>query len=103
MVYEVCDGLPEAVVNIKMATKTEFEQALHLYSSKKFAEAKEAFEKLILQNPRDSVLHLYKASCEALIQQTGHLSENWFGELSLSKDGTLETRIVVADTSSENL
>jgi predicted Zn-dependent protease len=102
MVYEVCDGLPEAVVQSKMQSKAAFEKALHLYSSKKFAEAKVAFEKLIGENPRDSVLHLYNASCDALMHK-GSVSDSWFGELSLTKEGTLETRLIITENGNENL
>ena len=90
LVYEVCEGLPAAVLDAKLEVGEKLKEALELYNSSRFAEAKKIFSQLYAQNPSDKVLQLYESSCLSYMASTKG-SSSWLGALSLSKDGALET------------
>jgi len=58
-VFEVFDGDTETERQLKLATKTEFEQGLKLYHQKQFPEASVCFSKVLKQNSNDEAARLY--------------------------------------------
>lgn len=89
LLYEICEGLPEEIIVEKLSAAPELQKGLNLYNQKKFREAKEIFEKLFTQYPRDKVLNIYRTSCENFMKYAPEYfeksSEPWSGALSLSK------------------
>ncbi|HBB33890.1 MAG TPA: adenylate cyclase [Cyanobacteria bacterium UBA8803] len=62
-VYEIFDAdLPE-IREAKLATKTQFEQALLLYNAGISNQAADLFEECLRQNPRDTVAQIYRSRC----------------------------------------
>lgn len=58
-VYEIYDGDPEEVVEIKLKTTPHFEQGLCYYFDKEFAEAAVMFKNVLKDNPTDKTAKLY--------------------------------------------
>jgi two-component system sensor histidine kinase ChiS len=58
-VFEVFEGDPEEIVQLKMRTRMEFETGLSLYHSKRFAEATEMFQTVLHHNSQDKTAQLY--------------------------------------------
>ena len=58
-VFEVFDGDPPEVVDLKLKTQPDFERGLLHYHSQEFAKAKTYFEDVVMQNPNDKAVHLY--------------------------------------------
>ncbi len=58
-IYEVFDGDPEEVVELKLRTKPDFEEGLFLYQERKFAEAGVKFNRVVEHNPDDKAAQLY--------------------------------------------
>ncbi len=58
-VFEVFDGSSDEMMDLKMETKTDFEQGLFLYHAKQFPEASVYFNKVLQRNPKDEAARLY--------------------------------------------
>ena len=58
-VFEIFDGDPEDVVELKLATNTDFEKGLLFYHSQEFVAAKSHFEQVLARNPSDKAAQLY--------------------------------------------
>ncbi|MCB9135941.1 MAG: response regulator [Anaerolineales bacterium] len=59
VVCEVFDGDAPEMFAKKLATKGVFEQGLEYYAEKKFEEARQLFEDVLIQHPQDPVAKLY--------------------------------------------
>lgn len=57
-VFEVFDG-DESMLNLKLETKSDFEQGLFLYHQKQFPEASVYFNNVLKRNPHDEAARLY--------------------------------------------
>ncbi|MFQ5633494.1 MAG: hypothetical protein ACE5I1_32405 [bacterium] len=65
------------VIVLKLQTKTDFKQGLHLYFEKKFAEAAPSFNKVLEINPADKTANLYlERSAQFMVQG---VPEAWEG------------------------
>jgi two-component system sensor histidine kinase ChiS len=58
-VFEVFDGDPAAMGEVKQQTKSDFEEGLMLYLQKQFPEASVCFNKVLKHNPEDKTARLY--------------------------------------------
>ena len=83
-VFELFDGGSADNIDLKLATKEDFEQGLFLYHAKQFPEASVYFNKVLQQNPNDEAARLY-------LQRAAHfmvhgVPANWTGaEVMLEK------------------
>ena len=63
-VYEIFDADPPAVRELKLASRSEFEQALLFYNLNQFSEAIQLFETCLQQNPNDCPAQIYLDRCQ---------------------------------------
>jgi DNA-binding response OmpR family regulator len=68
-VFEIFDGDPETVVNLKKETKGSFEAGLGLYYERKFAEASVRFNQVLKKNPEDKAALIYLKRCASYMVQ----------------------------------
>ena len=70
IIYEIFSNDPENIQALKLASKTDFEQAIVLYQIKEFEKAKHLFKKCLTRIPDDKPVQLYIERCER------HLAED---------------------------
>ena len=58
-VFEIFDGDPAEIVELKLETRTDFEKGLLYYHSQEFTKAQEHFEQVLKCNPDDKAAQLY--------------------------------------------
>jgi two-component system sensor histidine kinase ChiS len=76
-VFEIYDGEPAPMIDLKLATKADFEQGLHHYFAKDFAEASVCFKNVLKVNAADKTAKLYlERSAQFMVQG---VPENWEG------------------------
>jgi hypothetical protein len=63
-VFEVFDGDEPKIKEVKLATKTIFEEGLLLYQQHLMREAAQRFEDVLRINPMDTVAQIYLARCQ---------------------------------------
>jgi two-component system sensor histidine kinase ChiS len=63
-VFEILDGTQETTKALKLLTRADFEEGLHLYYQRKFAEASVKFNRVLTKNPQDKAaqIHLRRAA-----------------------------------------
>ncbi len=76
-VFEVLDGSAELSNELKLQTKSDFEQGLLMYHNKQFPQASVYFDKVLQQNRHDEAARLY-------LQRSAHymvhgVSDDWEG------------------------
>lgn len=76
-VFEVLDGEPEEVKNLKIETKGLFGKGIDLYKNKKFEEALDVFSQVVKINQLDSVAAFYINRCKRNI--TKGIPDDWSG------------------------
>jgi len=74
-IFEICNGDLESIKELKMNTKTRFEEAVFLYHNQQFAAAEQIFEGVWQRNPQDKAAMLYIKRCQKL-QKYG-TAEEW--------------------------
>jgi two-component system sensor histidine kinase ChiS len=62
-VYEVFEGDPAGLADLKEQTKPAFECGIELYYNKKFSEASVQFNQVLEQNPADLAARIYLKRC----------------------------------------
>ncbi|OQY47244.1 MAG: hypothetical protein B6242_05595 [Anaerolineaceae bacterium 4572_78] len=77
MLYEVMDGLPAIEMNLKIQTQACFESGIEWYRKQHFQKSKECFEKVLMINPNDKVVHLYIDRMNDLLKHG--IPEGWDG------------------------
>ncbi len=68
-VFEIFDGDPETVAQLKKDTKESFEAGLSLYYERKFAEASVRFNQVLEKNPEDKAALIYLKRCASYMVQ----------------------------------
>ncbi len=82
--YEVYEGAPESVQQLRQQTKNDFERGLKLYMTGKFTEAIVCLQAVLLQDPNDKTAALYLERAMAMLNQP--VPDNWNGvEVMTSK------------------
>jgi two-component system sensor histidine kinase ChiS len=76
-VFEVLDGEPEEVKNLKIETKGLFGKGIDLYKNKKFEEALDIFSQVVKVNQLDSVAAFYINRCKRNISKG--IPDDWSG------------------------
>jgi DNA-binding response OmpR family regulator len=76
-VFEIFDGDPETVVELKKETKGSFEAGLGLYYERKFAEASVRFNQVLEKNPADRAALIYLNRCASYMVQA--VPADWTG------------------------
>ena len=67
--YEILDSEPEKVMDLKLKTQTDFQQALHFYSKGKWTESQNYLRKVLNINQEDQAALLYLNRIETLKTQ----------------------------------
>jgi len=76
-VFEIYNGDPEPMIELKLKTKADFEQGLHHYFAKDFAEASVCFKNVLKANVADKTAKLYlERSAQFMVQG---VPEEWAG------------------------
>ncbi len=76
-VFEIYDGDPEHIRELKMRTKADFEEGLHHYFSRKFVESALCFKQVLSVNPDDKTAQLYlERSAQFMVQG---VPDDWQG------------------------
>jgi DNA-binding response OmpR family regulator/class 3 adenylate cyclase len=68
-VFEIFNGDPEAMAQLKKETKGSFEAGLELYYERKFAEASVRFNQVLEKNPEDKAALIYLKRCASYMVQ----------------------------------
>jgi hypothetical protein len=76
-VYEIFDGDPEELFQLKIQTQPAFSEGMELYLKRNFTEACKAFEAVHRKNPQDKAAELYLERCKSSIENG--VSESWSG------------------------
>jgi two-component system sensor histidine kinase ChiS len=82
-VYEVFDGDPQPVVELKEQTKASFEEGLRLYYKRKFSESSVHFNRVLEKNPEDMAARIYLKRCAKYM--VNGVPDDWSGVETLSK------------------
>ena len=76
-IFEILDGEPKKIKQLKIDTKPDFGKGLQLYKSKQFDEALDLFRNVIGKNPDDHAAELYIARCRNILEFG--IPEDWDG------------------------
>jgi two-component system sensor histidine kinase ChiS len=76
-IFEILDGEPEDIKQLKILTKPDFGRALQLYKSKDFDNALDLFKKVQKINPYDRATQLYIIRCKNILEFG--IPEDWDG------------------------
>jgi two-component system sensor histidine kinase ChiS len=76
-VFEVYDGDPQPLIDLKTQTRADFEQGVYLYHQEQFSQAQAIFQQVLQTNEQDKAARLYIKRCEQL--QTYGSSNEWDG------------------------
>jgi CheY-like chemotaxis protein len=82
-VYEVFEGDPEGMVELKERTKPTFESGIQLYYGKKFSEASVHFSQTLEMNPEDLAARIYLKRCANYM--VNGVPMDWTGVETLSE------------------
>lgn len=76
-VFEIYDGDPEQVIDLKLKTKSDFELGLDFYFKRDFADSVGLFKKVLDVNPEDKTARLYlERSAQFVVQG---VPDDWQG------------------------
>jgi class 3 adenylate cyclase len=76
-IFEIIDGDPKDVVELKNETKDIFVQAVQKYKNKEFPEALKLFKTVIKTNPFDQAAMIYVGRCQKIIDLG--MPDDWDG------------------------
>ena len=75
-IFEVLNGEPQEVMELKLKTRLDFEQGLTFYKQRAFAEALICFERVLETHPEDQAAWLYKQRVTRSIIRHNKLKQN---------------------------
>ncbi len=82
-IYEIYDGDPEEILELKQRSKEDFESGLYHFFNKNFTEAASAFKEALKVYPNDKTSQLYlKRSAEFMVKG---VPESWSGVEAMSE------------------
>jgi two-component system sensor histidine kinase ChiS len=82
-VFEIFDGDPPELVELKLATQPDFERGLLHYHSQEFSKAKDYFEAVLARNPEDKAARLYRKRVVNFIEYG--VPFDWEGVVALTE------------------
>jgi class 3 adenylate cyclase len=82
-IYEVLDGNPPHIIELKQQTFDAFQDGMRLYLRKQFTDAKRCFNAVLQTNPDDEAAYLYVRRCEHF-EQDG-VPADWEGVVVLEE------------------
>ena len=77
-IFEVINGEPPEIARLKLDSLAQFCEAMSLYKTQKFAEARDLFKAILSRGGSDNVAVLYMERCETLLEN-GWNPETWDG------------------------
>ena len=83
-VFEIFDGDDEIQKELKIQTKTQFEQAVILYYQRKYSEAKQIILDIFQINPEDNAVKLYLKRCRK--SQIYNVPEDWEKDILIKRE-----------------
>ncbi|MBN2417787.1 MAG: response regulator [Deltaproteobacteria bacterium] len=81
-VFDVFDSDPETDIELKLMTRTDFEQGIYLYHNKQFNEASEKFTGVLERHPDDKAAQIYRQRAE--YYEIHGVPIDWMGVENLS-------------------
>ena len=76
-IFEIIDGDPEDIKQLKLKTKEDFAQGINCYKSRKFEEALNFFKKVCTINNHDKTARIYVSRCENFVEHG--VPKDWDG------------------------
>ncbi len=76
-IFDIFNGDPEDIVELKRKTQSEFERAVHLYFNREFTAAAMLFRKVLAVHPTDKAANYYLQ--ESTYYETNGTPEEWNG------------------------
>jgi two-component system sensor histidine kinase ChiS len=74
-VFEIFDSNSPELIDLKIRTRSKFEQGVVLYNNREILQAQQLFQNVLQLNEQDRAAQLYMRRCEQL--QNNTLSEEW--------------------------
>lgn len=75
-IFEVLNGEPQEVMQLKLKTRLDFEQGLSFYQQKAFGPANACFERVLDTHPEDQAAWLYKQRVARSIRRDKRVEQN---------------------------
>jgi class 3 adenylate cyclase len=76
-IFEIIDGEPELIRNLKLSTKDDYNKALQAYKKKEFKSALKLLQSIEAVNPKDKAIKIYLERCNHYIEKG--VPEFWDG------------------------
>ncbi|MCK9398890.1 MAG: HAMP domain-containing protein [Bacteroidales bacterium] len=76
-IFEIMDGEPENIKNLKLSTKEDYNKALQAYKKKEFKSALKLLQSIEAVNPKDKTIKIYLERCSHYIEKG--VPEFWDG------------------------
>lgn len=76
-IFEIIDGEPEKIKNLKISTKDDYNKALQAYKKKEFKDALKLLQTIEAVNPKDKTIRIYLERCSHFIEKG--VPEYWDG------------------------
>jgi class 3 adenylate cyclase len=76
-IFEIMDGEPEKIKNLKLSTKEDYNKALQAYKKKEFKTALNLLQSIEALNPKDKTIKIYLDRCNHYIEKG--VPEFWDG------------------------
>ncbi len=68
-IFEIMDGEPETIKNLKLSTKDDYNKALQAYKKKEFKDALKLLQTIEAVNPADKAVRIYLERCNHFIEK----------------------------------
>jgi two-component system sensor histidine kinase ChiS len=76
-IFEIIDGEPEIIKNLKLNTKDDYNKALQAYKKKEFKNALKLLQSIEAVNPKDKTIKIYLERCSHYLEKG--VPEFWDG------------------------
>jgi class 3 adenylate cyclase len=76
-IFEIIDGEPEKIKNLKLSTKEDYNKALQAYKKKEFKSALKLLQSIEAVNPKDKTIKIYLERCSHYLEKG--VPEFWDG------------------------
>jgi|GEM_PF-3070128 len=77
--YEIYEGLPPEMADLREAARPDFERAIELYQQGKFKDAAKLFNQALERDPADKAAKLYIEACAQMLEHP--LPKDWEGAI----------------------